>query len=88
MYFKTMKPIGEYFGEIDYTKNERWRPSMEIKHLREKYIKTRNNVGTSTDINDLMERYDYDYYNRKPKLILSYYNNDDPDIKFFDYFHH
>ena len=85
MYYKTMKPFGNNKDNIDYTKNERWRPSMEIKHLREKYIKTRNNVGTSTDINDLMERYDYDYYNRKPKLILSYYNNDDPDIKFFDY---
>lgn len=85
MYYKTMKPYGNNKDNIDYTKNERWRPSMEIKYLREKYIKTRNNVGTSTDNYDLMEKYNYDYFNRKPKLILSYYNNDDPDIKFFDY---
>jgi hypothetical protein len=85
MYYKTMKPYGNNKDTIDYTKNDRWAPSKEIKHLREKYIKAKNNVGTSTDNNDLMENYNYDYFNRKPKLILSYYNNDDPDIKFFDY---
>ena len=85
MYYKTMKPYGNNKDNIDFTKNERWRPSMEIKNLREKYKKTKNNVGTSTDNYDLMEKYNYDYFNRKPKLILSYYNKDDPDIIFFDY---
>ena len=81
-----MKPYGNNKDNIDYTKNDRRVQSLEIRHLTEKYAKARNNIGTSIDNYDLMEKNNYDYFNRKPKLILSYYNNNnDPDIKFFDY---
>ena len=71
MYFKTMKPIGEYFGEIDYTKNERWRTYNELKKLRknDKKIFTIENNKNS------------DY---KTNLTLSYYKSTDPSIKYFN----
>ena len=49
LYYKTMKPYGNNNDNIDYNKNERWRPSNEIKKLREKHQKKYNNVGTSMD---------------------------------------
>ena len=86
MYYKTMKPYGNNKGNIDYTKNERWRPSYEIKNLREKHQqKQYSNVGTSMDNFDLNDNYYGKNFNKKPKLILSYYNNDDPDIKYFNF---
>ena len=92
MYYKTMKPLGTNKGNVDYTKNDKWHPSREIKYLREKYNfmkKNITNVGTNTD------NYDYDLNNNKnlynnfnkkskSKLILSYYNKEDPDIIFFN----
>ena len=71
MYFKTMKPIGEYFGDIDYTKNERWRTYYEIKKLRKndkKFFTLENNKNS-------------DY---KTNLTLSYYKVNDPYIKYFN----
>ena len=71
MYFKTMKPIGEYFGNIDYTKNERWRAYYEIKKLRKndkKFFTLENNKNS-------------DY---KTNLTLSYYKASDPYIKYFN----
>ena len=71
MYFKTMKPIGEYFGDIDYTKNERWRTYYEIKKLRKndkKFFTLENNKNP-------------DY---KTNLTLSYYKVNDPYIKYFN----
>ena len=71
MYFKTMKPIGEYFGDIDYTKNERWRTYFEIKRLRKndkKFFTLENNKNS----------------NYKTNLTLSYYKANDPHIKYFN----
>ena len=71
MYFKTMKPIGEYFRDIDYTKNERWRTYFEIKRLRKndkKFFTLENNKNS----------------NYKTNLTLSYYKANDPHIKYFN----
>jgi len=71
MYFKTMKPIGEYFGEIDFTKNERWNMHREIKKLRKKEkIEKRFHTLDNKD--------------NKTNLILSYYKVTDPHIKYFN----
>ena len=74
MYFKTMKPIGEQYDEIDYTKNERWRTLFEIRKLRkeEKKYNTLNNNNKNKD----------DKY--KSNLTLSYYKATDPHIKYFN----
>ena len=88
LYYKTMKPYGNNNENIDYTKNERWRPSNEIKYLREKHkqLKKYNNVGTSMDNSNIINKNDDNiYYNNNSKLILSYYDKDDPDIKYFNY---
>ena len=85
MYYKTMKPFGNNKENIDFTKNERWQPSNEIKNLREKYNKKINDVGTNTDSNYLNDNSDYYAKNNKKRnLILSYYNKNDPYIKFFN----
>ncbi len=71
MYFKTMKPIGEYFGEIDFTKNERWRTYYELKKLKKndkKFFTLENNKNS----------------NYKTNLTLSYYKATDPHIKYFN----
>ena len=81
MYFNTMKPLGEFEGPIDYTKNERWRLSEQIaemragkKNLKVKYDKnlTNNNSFNNKKIK------------AKSNLILSYYNDKDPYIQMFD----
>ena len=74
MYFKTMKPIGEQYDEIDYTKNERWRTLFELRKLRkeEKKYNTLNNYNKNKD----------DKY--KTNLTLSYYKATDPHIKYFN----
>ena len=87
MYYKTMKPYGNNKENIDYTKNERWRPSYEIKNLREnKNQKQYSNVGTSMDNFDLNDNQNYYHqnFNNKSKLVLSYYDKNVPDIKYFN----
>ena len=80
LYYKTMKPFGNNYGNIDYSQNDRWKSSAEIKNLREKEQKQYSNVGTSMDDNDLIKNDDIN--NRK--LVLSYYDANDPDIKYFN----
>lgn len=88
LYYKTMKPYGNNNDNIDYNKNERWRPSNEIKALREKHQKKYNNVGTSMDndnSNLIKNRNNnLNYFKNNSNLILSYYDKDDPDIKYFN----
>ena len=69
-YFKTMKPLGNDDGKTDFTKNDRWRLNRElIKFRKGKYNEENKN----------------DYYTgKKRKLILSYYNIDDPDLQIFN----
>ena len=71
-YFKTMKPLGDDDGKTDYTQNDRWRLNKElVKYNKGKYNEENKN----------------DYYigkRKKRKLILSYYNINDPDIQLFN----
>jgi hypothetical protein len=76
-YFKTMKPFGNDDGTTDYTKNDRWRMSREITRTR-------------TGKNDEENKNENGYYNgkrKKRKLILSYYDINDPAIKLFNNLH-
>ena len=86
MYFKTMKPYGNNKGNIDYTKNDKWHPSREIKYLREKYNQTKKTgtIDDKSNLKDKNERYNNFNKKSKPKLILSYYKIDDPNIKYFN----
>jgi len=81
LYYKTMKPFGNNYGNIDYSQNDRWKSSAEIKNLREKEQKQYSNVGTSMDDNDLKNNHND---NNNTKLVLSYYDTNDPDIKYFN----
>ena len=69
-YFNTMKPFGNDDGKTDYTKNDRWRLNRElIKFKKGYYTKEKKN----------------NYFNgKKRKLILSYYNTNDPDVQIFN----
>ena len=81
MYFNTMKPLGEFEGPIDYTKNERWRLSEQIVEMRE----GKKNLKIKYDKN-FINYNSFNNYKNKPKsnLILSYYNDKDPYIQMFD----
>ena len=81
LYYNTMKPFGEKEGIIDYTQNERWRPSQEIAELREgaKDLKFKNSRNWTN----------YNSFNLKKNrkrnnLILNYYNKEDPYILLFE----
>ena len=79
MYFNTMKPLGEFDGPVDYTKNERWRLSEFIGELRE----GKNNIKTDRNC------VNYNSFSNKnnikiKNLILNYYNENDPYIKMFE----
>jgi hypothetical protein len=69
-YFNTMKPLGNDNGKTDYTKNDRWRLNRElIKYRKGQYDDEENkNDGCG----------------KKRKLILSYYNINDPQIQIFN----
>ena len=73
MYFNTMKPYGNDDGNVDYQQNDRWKLSNEI-------IKMRNN--------NIKEEYKIDIIKRgkkkKRKLLLSYYDVNDPSIAPFN----
>lgn len=76
-YFNTMKPFGNDDGTTDYTKNDRWRLSREIARIR---------TGKNDEENKNENENDY-YTGKKRKLILSYYNINDPAIKIFNNLH-
>ena len=77
MYFKTMKPYGNNPGEIDYSKNERWRFCEEMAKLRN--AKSKNNVSNNEN-----SRFFNDYKHKNNKIILSYYDDKDPYINIFN----
>ena len=79
MYFNTMKPIGEFDGPVDYTKNERWRLSEFIGELRQGKNNLKNDRNWANYISFSNKN------NIKTKnLILNYYNENDPYIKMFE----
>ena len=72
-YFNTMKPFGNDDGKTDYTKNDRWRLYRElIKFRKGKYFDEENKNENGY------------YMGKKRKLILSYYNINDPHVQIFN----
>ena len=69
-YFNTMKPLGNDDGKTDYTKNDRWKLNREL-------IKFRKGKFNEDNKND-------SDMGKQRKLILSYYNINDPDIQYFN----
>jgi len=78
-YFNTMKPFGNDDGTTDYTKNDRWRLSREI-------AKIRTGKNDEENKNENGNEY-YTGKGKKRKLILSYYDINDPAIKLFNNLH-
>ena len=70
-YFNTMKPFGNDDGKTDFTKNDRWRLNREL-------VKFRKGKYNEENKNDNYIR------GKKRKLILSYYNINDPQIQIFN----
>ena len=67
MYYNTMKPMGNWDNNVDFTQNKRWRFIEKFSEMREG-IKTeyrRKEIG------------------KNKNLILNYYNEDDPHIQMF-----
>ena len=74
-YFNTMKPYGNDDGKVDYTQNDRWKLNKElIKYRKMEYninLAKKNKERKKTDKN-------------KGKLILNYYDMNDPDLDIFN----
>ena len=76
-YFNTMKPLGESNGQVDYTKNERWKLSKFLEEMREN--KKDLNLKNNKNLNNYKTN-----NSKRNNLILSYYNKNDPYIKIFE----
>ena len=78
-YFNTMKPFGNDDGTTDYTKNDRWRLSREL-------IRMKKGQNDEDDIEENKDENTNEYHygkTKKRKLILSYYNTNDPKLQIF-----
>ena len=74
-YFKTMKPYGNDDGKVDYTQNDRWKLNKELikfRKMENKLNSDKNNHGKKN------------FYKINGKLILSYYDSNDPDLDIFN----
>ena len=74
-YFKTMKPYGNDDGKVDYTQNDRWKLNKELikyRKMENKLYSDKNNQGKKN------------IYKINGKLILSYYDSNDPDLDIFN----
>ena len=85
MYYNTMKPFpGENAdgdtGEVDYTKNDRWRWIQEMKKNRMKKKLKFN----KSDMYEYIYNNNNNNYNEEKNLVLSYYNKNDPYIQMFN----
>ena len=81
-YYKTDKPFGSPKGRIDYTVNDRWNSSNEISKLRKNSEKKPKNLFSSKSYRKFGEKIVFPQNNGK--LILSYYDDNDPHIKIFN----
>ena len=72
-YFNTMKPLGKDDGKTDYTKNDRWRLNRELVKFRKGKDKYNEEIKNSCYIKG-----------KKRKLILSYYDSNDPQVQIFN----
>ena len=73
-YFNTMKPYGNDDGKVDYTQNDRWKLSNQLIKYRQMEYK----IGKEKKKKELEKK------KIKRKLILNYYDNNDPDLNIFN----
>ena len=78
LYLNTMKPYGSDYKNVDYFQNDRWRLSNEIIKMRNQ---NKNNSIMSEKLNN---NYEYKHKQKKRKLLLSYYDDNDPYIILFN----
>lgn len=79
LYFNTMKPYGNDYGDVDYQQNDRWKLSNEIIKMR---------MLNSKNKNEDFKIENFSHYGSKKqhknRLLLSYYDASDPAIVFFN----
>ena len=74
-YFNTMKPYGNDDGKVDYTQNDRWKLNKELikfRKMENKINSEKKNFGKKN------------FYEINRKLILKYYDINDPDLDIFN----
>ena len=74
-YFKTMKPYGNDDGKVDYTQNDRWKLNKELIKFRK--MENKLNSEKKNKNKKLV-------FKKEGKLILNYYDINDPDLKIFN----
>ena len=87
--YPTMKQLQKRKGNLNIIKKGIFKPILEEINMRGKNQKQKhyNSIGTSIDNQDFIHHNklnnDIKYYSSR--LILSYYDINDPDIKYFNY---
>jgi len=79
LYFNTMKPYGNDYGDVDYQQNDRWKLSNEIIKMRMLNAKLKNEDFKIENFNHYGSKKQH-----KNRLLLSYYNASDPAIVKFN----
>lgn len=79
LYFNTMKPYGNDYGDVDYQQNDRWKLSNEIIKMRMLNSKNKNEDFKFENFN-----YTEGKKQHKNRLLLSYYDSNDPAIVLFN----
>ena len=74
-YINTMKPYGNDDGKVDYTQNDRWKLNKELI----KYRKMEYNINLAKKNKGRKKA-----EKNKGKLILNYYDMNDPDLDIFN----
>lgn len=89
MNYHTMKQLKNRKENLKVIKKGILKPSLEDINMTEKKQKTKhyNSVGTSIDNQDFihLSKFNNDINSHSSRLILSYYDINDPDIKYFNY---
>ena len=89
MNYHTMKQLPNRKGNLNIIKKGLLKPNLEEINMREKKQKQKyyNSVGTSIDNQDFINhnKFNNNIKSHSSRLILSYYDINDPDIKYFNY---
>jgi hypothetical protein len=89
MNYHTMKQFQKRKGNVNIIKKGILKPNLEEINMRGKNQKQKqyNSVGTSIDNQDFIHhnKLNNDIKYHSSRLILSYYDINDPDIKYFNY---
>jgi len=89
MNYHTMKQLQNRKGNLNIIKKGILKPNLEEINMREKKEKQKhyNSVGTSIDNQDFINhnKFNNEIKCHSSRIILSYYDINDPDIKYFNY---